>query len=232
VKEVIMADNYDELRKFKRYDVDGMHGRIHYSADINILNISMDGAAISTTQRLVLDRVYSIKLKFEDAGITMKGKVVWSLLSHSNTLENGEVVPVYKAGMKFTNVMTDVATRLNSYIEKNRTGAVEKRVLGVRFKVSNHESAEIGLPCEYVLKRVSLSGMLIETDAVFEVETRHEMELNLDGSSLILLGRIANVAEVKVDDAIKYEVGIEFVKVPDEEMKILQSYISSREKKG
>jgi hypothetical protein len=74
--------------------------------------------------------------------------------------------------------------------------------------------------------------MLIETDAVFEVETRHEMELNLDGSSLILLGRIANVAEVKVDDAIKYEVGIEFVKVPDEEMKILQSYISSREKKG
>jgi len=70
--------------------VDSVHGRLAYLSDIDILNISMDGAAIATTQRLSIDREYAIRLNYEDSGLTLRGKIVWSVLSHSKTLKNGE----------------------------------------------------------------------------------------------------------------------------------------------
>ena len=227
-----MAKNNAENRKFRRYDVDSVHGRLAYLSDIDILNISMDGAAIVTTQRLTIDREYSLKMKFENTTMNLRGTVVWSTLSHSKTIQNGEVIPVYKAGIKFTHILTEAAERLISYIEKSRTDPLEKRILGVRFKISQHEGAEIDLPFQYTIKKISLAGMLIETDALLEPDTLHDMEITVDGKHVTVTGRIANSTEVRIDDTVKYHVGIEFVNVPEEDMKILQSYIAAIERRG
>lgn len=224
-----MAKGTSENRKFRRYEVDSVHGRMAYLSDINILNISMDGAAIATTQRLSIDREYALKLNYEDSSVMIRGKVVWSVLSHSKTSKNGEVVPVYRAGVKFTNVLTNEATDLITYIEKSRTTDLEKRILGVRFKVRQPDNAMINMPCEYVIKKISLAGMLISADIAHEIDSEHEMEIHLNGSPITLLGRIANLAEVKGDGAVTYDIGIEFIKVPEEELKILTSYIDAIE---
>jgi len=227
-----MAKNNAENRKFRRYDVDSVHGRLAYLSDIDILNISMDGAAIATTQRLSIDREYAIRLNYEDSGLTLRGKIVWSVLSHSKTLKNGEVSPVYKAGVKFTNVLTDEATNLITYVEKSRTSDMEKRILGVRFKVRQPNNAMISIPCEYAIKKISLSGMLIAADIAHEIDSEHEMEIYFDRTSIAVVGRIANLAEVKGEGAVKYNIGIEFIKIPEEELKILTSYIDAIETRG
>jgi hypothetical protein len=224
-----MAKGTSESRKFRRYDVDSVHGKMAYLSDINILNISMDGAAIATTQRLSIDREYALKLNYEKSSVMLRGKIVWSVLSHSKTLKNGEVVPVYKAGVKFTNVLTDEATNLITYIEKSRTSDMEKRILGVRFKVCQPDNAMITMPCEYVIKKISLAGMLIAADTAHEIDSEHEMEIYLDGTPITVVGRIANRAEVEGEGTVTYDLGIEFIKIPEEELKTLTSYIDAIE---
>ena len=231
-----MAKDTSENRRFKRYDVDSVHARMAYLSDINILNISMDGAAIATTQRLSLDREYALKLNYENSSLTLRGKIVWSVLSHSKTLKNGEVVPVYKAGFMFTHVLTDEETNLITYIEKSktaieksRTGDREKRILGVRFKVCQPDNAMITMPCEYAIKKISLAGMLIASDTAREIDSEHEMEIYLDGTPITIVGRIANLAETKGEGAVKYDIGVEFIKIPEEELKILSSYLDAIE---
>lgn len=224
-----MAQDSGEKRKFRRYDVDSVHCKMAYLSDINILNISMDGAAIATTQRLSIDREYSLKLNYKNSSLTIRGMIVWSVLSHSRTMINGEVVPVYKAGVRFTNVLTDEATNLISYIEKHRTNAMEQRILGVRFKVGHPDNAAINMPCEYSIKRISLAGMLISSEIAHAVDSEHEMEIHLDGTSLMVVGRVANVSEVKYEGSLTYDIGIEFVRMPEEELKILTSYINAME---
>jgi hypothetical protein len=227
-----MENGVSQKRKFKRYDVDSVHGRLLYSSDINILNISMDGAAIATSQRLAFDREYSLKLKFEDTFLVLKGKVVWSVLSHSKTQENGEVIPIYKAGIKFINILTDAASPLISYVEKGRAHSPEKRILGVRFRESLHEGSEIDLSCGYEIKRISLSGMLIETEAELACDSRQNMEINLNGKLINVVGRIANVAKTKTDGPERFETGIEFLEISEMAMGSLRAYIDAIEQKS
>jgi hypothetical protein len=69
---------------------------------------------------------------------------VWSVLSYSKMLKNGRWFRFYKTGIRLTNTMTDTATQLITYINpKNRRDPVEKRLLGVRFRVQQTEGAEI-----------------------------------------------------------------------------------------
>lgn len=229
IKLNTMAEADSEKRKFRRYDVDSLYGRMAYLADIHILNISIDGAAITTTQRLSLDREYALKLNYENSSLTLKGKIVWEVLSHSKTSKNGEVVPVYKAGVKFTNVLTEEATNLITYIEKSRTSDIETRILGVRFKVCRPDNAMIHMPCEYDIKKISLAGMLIASDTTHEIDSEHEMEICLDGTPITVFGRIANLAEALGESASKYDIGIEFVRIPEDALKILTSYIDAIE---
>lgn len=224
-----MSNDASENRRFRRYDVDSVHGKMAYSSDINILNISMDGAAIATTQRLIMGKEYALKLHYENISLTIRGKIVWSMLSHSKTLKNGEVVPVYKAGVKFTNVLTDEATNLITYIEKSRISGMEKRILGGRFKVCQPDNAMISMPCEYRIKKISLSGMLITADIAHEIDTEHEMVIDLEGVPITVVGRIANLAEVKGEVPVAYDIGIEFIRIPEADMKVLSSYIDAKE---
>ena len=227
-----MARNDRGKRRCKRYEVDYLNGSMLFSSAINILNISMHGAAITTTHQLATGREYELKLRFKDTNLNLIGKVVWSVLSHSKTLKNGEVVPVYKAGIRFTNTLTDTAIQLISYIEKNRSNPFEQRATGVRVKVNQTADVEINRPCGYTIKKISLSGMLIETDSLLVQDTQHVMEITLDSTVVTVMGRIANQAEITVNGAVTYHVGVEFMKISDEDMKVLRAYIDALEQQG
>jgi hypothetical protein len=216
-------------RRFKRYEVSGLHGRTLFSTDIDILNISMDGAAIATLQRLSLGREYAIKIRAEGDDFTLRGIVVWSMLSHSRTLENGEVAPVYRAGIRFTNTLTSAAMQLMSYIENNRSDSMEQRVLGVRFKVNQSGASALDLSRPYIIKKISLSGMLIETDACLRQGSLQDLEIMLNGMTVPVSGRIAYLTEVTVNDTVRYDVGIEFIAMTEEDRGRLKRYLDGME---
>lgn len=222
-----MTNNNNEGRRFKRYSVDSIRGNLLYASDVDIVNISMDGAAIETSKRLNIDREYTLKIKYGKKILNLKGIVAWSSLSRTATNKNGEVAPIYKAGIRFTNVLTEKSYELMKFIEENKSGSIEQRLVGVRFKIKNADDAFINTTDECKIKRISLSGMLIEADNFFDVDFISEMEIFLDNLVLPITGRVANCTEIPGDKISKYNIGIEFIKISDENRNALNNFLDS-----
>ncbi len=221
-----MFDHKEDKRRHKRSKVEGLYGNMLSSADFNIVNISIDGAAIETTKRLNIDRKYALKIMHQEKVLNLRGVVVWSVLSHTETKATGEVVPVYKAGIKFTNVLNDKSSDLLKFIYQNKTDAGEKRLL-VRFWIKKVDNAVLDYPCEYNIKRISLSGMLIETEDFFVADYKCDLEIFLNKRIILVAGRVVNCKELMREDAVKYEIGMEFLKMSSEDRNFLKQFLDS-----
>ncbi|MEW6215452.1 MAG: PilZ domain-containing protein [Nitrospirota bacterium] len=224
-----MTGRKDERRKHKRHIVEGVHGSVLYPSDVDIIDISIDGAAIETTKRINVNREYPLRIRYKDTLLNLRGRVVWSILSHSEKTDSGEVIPVYKAGMKFTDIRDERAKMLLEFIEENKTKTYERRLSGVRFKVAASENIKIDYPYRYDVKKISLSGMLVETEYSLDLNSHYNLELFLNENSLNILGRIVNCTKGDSDNVTKYNVGIEFVEMSDNDRELLKDFVDTLE---
>lgn len=101
-----MLDKKHDKRRYKRYSMNGcgVEGNVLYPSDIKIIDMSVDGADIETKRRLELNKEYTLRLKYKDANLDLKGRVMWSILSHTEK-KTGETIPIYKAGVRFTDIV-------------------------------------------------------------------------------------------------------------------------------
>ncbi|MCX5718831.1 MAG: PilZ domain-containing protein [Nitrospirae bacterium] len=215
----------ENKRRNRRYFVNGVKGNVLYPSDLHIINISIDGAAIETKKRLELNREYSFKVKYKDSFLHLKGLVVWSILSQTEKRHSGEIMPIYKAGIKFTNILNERATMLLKFIEENRIKTYEKRFGGIRVKIASSKDVKIELPCKYEVKKISLSGMLIETESPFEINVQYEMEFSVNDHRVNVIGKVSNCAKIVSEDVDKYDIGIEFIEMSDKDKEILKSFL-------
>ncbi len=215
-----------ERRAHKRYEVDSVEGELTYTFEVKILNMSLEGMAIETNKMLNIDKNYRIKLaNNDDKTIEIDGQVVWSRLQKTQRLESGDVIPIYRSGIKFNRIFTKRANEIAEFIEKNRVMTLEKRILG-RFRVQN-DRAEIDTPLDFVVKKMSLSGMLIETYMPMKLNEHYDMTLKLDDKTRInVTGRVANVITPE-DGAKTYRVGIEFKNLNTQDRESLRKYLLS-----
>jgi hypothetical protein len=154
------------------------------TSDLEILNISVDGAAIETTKRLTMNREYTFTIKNRDTFLNLRGLVVWEMLISKEAKDSKTFTPVYRAGVRFADTLNEKAKMLMDFIAESKTKAFEHRLGGMRFLVGNSEDVKIDVPYEYMVKKLSLSGMLVETGYPFDLESIHEMEILLDGNIL------------------------------------------------
>src|SRR4030066_159237 len=162
-----MPDKKNEERRHKRYIVDGIQGNVLYPADLEILNISIDGAAIETTTMLI------------------------------------------------------------NFIEENKIRTLEKRLAGVRFKIVTPQDSKIDYPYKYEVKKMSLSGMLVETEYALDLNSNYDIELFLGDNVLKIIGRIAYCEKIDSDDVTKYNIGIEFAEVSDNDKVTLKEFLNA-----
>lgn len=226
-----MGDNGENKRRHKRYVVDRIFGNLLYSTEVNIVNLSIDGAAIETTKRLELNREYPFKIRYKGTLLNLKGLVVWSVLSQSEKKDSGEVIPVYKAGLKFTELLDEKTKILLKFIEESKVKSTEKRLIGIRIKIaeSENKNIKIDFPYRYDVKKISLSGMLVEIEHPFELNARHHMELFLNKDVLNIVGRIAYCDKNTSNEDTKYDIGIEFVDMSDNDKVLLKEFIDTLE---
>lgn len=224
-----MANKKDEKRKHKRYLVAGVHGNVLYPSDLEVLNISIDGATIETTKRLDLNREYTLRIKYKDTILNLKGRIVWSILGYRENKYSKEIIPVYRAGVRFTDTLQEKTNILLNFIDENKIRTFEKRLSGMRFEIATSEDIKIDYPYKYKVKKISLSGMLVETEYPFELNSRFNMQLFLNGEVLNIIGRVVNYDEIKSEGSTKYEVGIEFIEMPDSSRKLLKDFLDALE---
>ena len=216
----------NENRKSRRYVVEGIHGNVLNITDVDILNISIEGTAVETPKRLELNREYTFKIKYQDDLLHLRGRVVWAMLISKEEKDSNRIIPVYRVGIKFIEILSEKADMLQNFIEENKIKTLEHRLGGIRFQIANNNNIKLSYPYKCRVKKMSTSGMLIETEYPLNLDCSHSIELFVCDRQLNIVGRVAN-CEKKNDSAkgVKYDIGIEFTMMLDEDSALLKDFL-------
>jgi len=111
----------EERRQHKRFPLDcsGINGKMPLASNIKILDISIGGLSIETERRLNIHNDYSLKIENNGKTLSIKGIIMWSVLVRGEEDEKGNIVPIYRAGMKFINVATQQIEEFINFIKED-----------------------------------------------------------------------------------------------------------------
>lgn len=231
-----------ERRNYPRFIVDIMdiHGKMLFANDVNILDISMGGVLLKADRRLNIGRDYTMKLESKDKVLNVQGTVVRSMLSESRKDEKGEIIPIYTAGLHFINLSNEKMSELKHFIKENMMNEVDVERfdenmfqmsglrLYVRFNLEEPERAVLHIQDTYKVKRISLSGMLIESENYLEIEDNVPMEMTLpDNNVVMFLARIVRCQSKSNEEGELYKVGIEFIEMSEHDKDLLSDFIAA-----
>jgi hypothetical protein len=191
----IMAES-KERRTHRRYPVESVRGSLHFTTDARVINLSLDGMSIETPNPLKVGREYSLKLDEPGHLLPMRGVVVWCSLVKTTRSPRGDVEPVYRAGIHFAQVLSGKAKQLEGFIRRNTVISLESRVFG-RFRIEAEKSADLVLEADFRVLQISLSGMLLESDAAPPSGAQCQMEVQLGEVEFSTLAQIARVEQIE-----------------------------------
>ncbi|MBE0425861.1 MAG: PilZ domain-containing protein [Nitrospirae bacterium] len=230
-----------ERRHYQRFSVDIMdiHGKILFASDVKILNISIGGILLKADKRLNIGRSYILKLENRGKNLTIQGTVVRCTLSESQRVQ-GNIIPIYTAGMQFTNLSNEKMNEIADFIKDNFIDYQNREVfkpdmfkmsgirLHVRFHIDDPEKATVHYFDVYKVTKISLNGMLIESEEAVKVEDKLPMEMTLSENEILrFFGRISRCQPIKDTDPSRYEIGIEFIEISEQEKTRLKTFINS-----
>lgn len=230
-----------ERRRYPRFSVEIMdlNGKILFANEVKILDLSVGGALIKADKRLNIGRNYVLKIESKDRNLTVQGTVVRCTLSESRKVR-GNIIPIYTAGMQFTNLSTEKMNEIVDFIRENLAQHEKREVckpdmfktsgvrLHVRFLIENPEKASVQYYDVYKVRKISLCGMLIESEEPVKAGDRLSMEMKLFEDKVIhFMGKIINCQPLKDTFPMIYEIGIEFDEMPEENKMVLKRFIDS-----
>jgi hypothetical protein len=224
----------EDKRKFKRFSVDilGINGKMMFANEVEILDISIGGVSLKVDRRLNIGNEYTLKMGNHDQTVSVKGSVVWSKISGTTKGTRGDVIPVYTAGMQFSDATQDKSEALASFIERitHHTREEAAKLNGLRFymrfPVSEAKTAVLDVSEDYSVKKIGLDGMLVGSGHPLDIDGRVPMEIFLTGGRQIrFVGRIASCSEVPGTDPAGYDIGIEFSEMPEDDRSALKEFI-------
>jgi hypothetical protein len=105
-----------ERRRYERFSLNDYEYEIDTSmalADhVQILDISEGGISLKADLRLNIGRQYTLTIKTKHNVSKVKGIIVWSSLIENKEDARGDIVPIYKAGLQFTNVSREAINEI------------------------------------------------------------------------------------------------------------------------
>lgn len=223
----------DDERRHKRVSCKdkNIHCRVQFSTDVNLLNISTSGGAIKLNKQLHIGKEYIINMKRGDNIISVKGTVVWEKLVASEKNKSGDLVPVYRAGIQFRNILTEEGQKIIDFISENLVPAeLKARLGGIRIDISGSESdVLINNNKNFKILKMSLSGMLLKTDVSLETGDTCWMELHLtdNRSPVHVVGKVVSSRQIGDDKHLHYETAMEIIKIGNDDRAVLARYIDA-----
>lgn len=234
-------DNMEEKRRYKRFSVDIMdiNGKMVLSTYVKILDISIGGVSFKANRRLNMGSEYSLKMESRGGELTAKGIIVRSSLSESIRDSRGNIVPVYSAGMQFTDTSEEKIKEIEAFILNNMKYADKQvdlyspsdRRLYVRVFIENQEQSVLKVDENYKVINVSLGGMMIESEHTLELESAVPLEIYfVEDKSLKVTGRVVSCIMITDQEPMHYNIGMEFIEIPEKDGVILLEFIRSLDK--
>ena len=122
-------ESKNERRRYKRFAVDNydITGKILFAKHVRIVNISVGGVLLKTDRNLNINKTYLLRMEDPEQIIPVRGTVVRSGLSETYKTHLGETIPVYAAGMQFTDISREKIDEITDFImlaiHYHRTGS-------------------------------------------------------------------------------------------------------------
>jgi hypothetical protein len=234
-----------EKRKHPRFKVSvmDMRGRMLFSSAVIVPDISLGGIALKTLRRLHVGKNYTLMMQGYEAGkvLSLKGTVEWSRLSEKLKSSKGKLLPVYRTGMRFTDITESQMTELHNFINHRAQAPNEELTayklngvrMHVRFRVEPPAKALLNIREEYLIKNLSLSGMLIESEESLETGLKLPMEIiRTKKKTIRFTGRIVTCNLIRKNKQSIYEIGIEFQDLTEKNKELLKEVICLAENMG
>ncbi|MGD0887319.1 MAG: PilZ domain-containing protein [Thermodesulfovibrionales bacterium] len=220
-----------EARKHTRYVVEGMgiFAKTMWNADIEVIDISTQGASIRSTTRFSIGREYIFTFGHSPRVLSVKGVIAWENLTGSKKIAEEQIMPIYTAGIEFRDLLTDTAEEIRKFIKEKMTELKEHRLSGVRVRIHPRDKQVLNYLETCVVKDVSLGGVRIETELKPSVDTVFPIELVIseDGSSIDCEGRVVFCLELPAETGHRHSVGVEFMQMAGEDKLRLKTFIDT-----
>lgn len=214
-------------RLFSRFRVEGLRGYLRVPIAVEVLDLSLGGVALESRDYLQFGRHYNLDLEDGDRVLSMVGTVAWCRLMRTERNQVGEVEPVYHAGLRFSVKSESHFVALWDVLRAHASADPDERVFQ-RFTEGLPRTARLDSKYAFSVAKLSLSGMLIETDFVPDLEARLEIRMHLEAQLLATLGRIASVPSLGRRSAGELtQVGIEFCDLSQARLGVLQRYLAA-----
>jgi len=222
-------------RRYQRFIVEklGIYAKTLYVEETELLNISMTGACISARESLKLSNKHLIKLYGKGRRLTLPCKVIWERASHEIGDGGGEG-RFYRAGLEFGVSSSDKLVILKDFIRLS--GIPDEQKVGdeyqpsaLRFKVYANEKALVYYPKVSRVRKLSLGGMLMESDKAIEVDNTFPMALLLPrvNFQIKFQGRVACCTEIPDKKPKLFDIGIEFLGMAENDKAKLSEFLQT-----
>jgi hypothetical protein len=219
-------------RRHKRFKLDlmEMNGTMSITDNVEILNMSYGGVSLKADRMLTIGKEYVLTLREKENSIKVKGITIRSAMSSREDTTDGKSVALYTASMTFQDGQHDaIADFLNSIEQRQKVDAPVKadQRLHVRFHFTIPLEHMLNFSADFKVRKISLSGMLIESEQTLEINCRIPMGLSLNaGGAVNFIGRVAS-CQVKSQGQALYEIGIEFSALTETGRALLKTFIDS-----
>jgi len=92
-----------DKRQYRRFPMDAgtLIGRLGQDHTVDVINVSVGGAAVKADRRFAVGSEYAVKLETPEGGIDVQGVVVRSRIFDVSENIQGKRMPVYASAMKF-----------------------------------------------------------------------------------------------------------------------------------
>lgn len=196
-----------------------------FTVDAKVLNISRSGIAVQTNVQLVIGRRYIAKIGYRGGSVSTAGTVKRCSLKRTRETEAGEVEPVYEAGIEFDDVLDEAQSELMPIVARSASLQLKPRLFG-RFKPDEDETVTLESNVDFEVKRLSLSGLLVETEMVPEPDSTVSLEMEIDGKQFSSTGRVVDISKVRDEEGVqRSQLGVEFLDLDDGDREILETFL-------
>ena len=215
-------------RHHPRYEVAGVTGHLVVPIQIQVINVSIGGMALETSSYLKFGRAYTLKLQGGGSTLSLTGTVAWCSLRRTAKNAAGDILPVYRAGLRFEGLSGDRSRDLWDLIRRHALVEIEDSVLG-RFKVDLPADTRLGSSYDFAVRKLSLSGLLIETDFEPDMDARFDLQIQLGSKRWATRARVASIPRIGRHSAGELtQVGLEFCDLDRNRLAQLKTFIDTR----
>jgi len=127
-----LGNGMDEKRRHRRFNVEHLKVDCDMpsASRVKVMNISCGGALVMADRVITIGKNYALKIGYKEKSVFVKATAVWALLADSVKEANGDIIPLYIAGMHFVDVIKGEMLEIISLLEANVQGNMYDAFMG------------------------------------------------------------------------------------------------------